>query len=594
MVTLYDLGISISFIINGVEIDLINVAETKEEIGSVNLSKIQFREYENISLKFNSISEMDRLYFDGIDLLPADICECDENGNLYLKPQKEDENYSVFEYSSEYYAMRVGTFEICILHNNQTYFQWFTVLPKNVNSNEWSIMQKELEEEIQGLSSDFIRKNMSLGSSINEVIPSKELYKFFVIKKYFNSILASLVDLKEKPNYKVEKEYKLESLCRATYIDNITVKDYLTKGIGQEQYLVPKRIYNYDLPENRWLKKIIELYEDEVKLFRQSTIKYIEYIRIEIKNLNKYPDANIGIIHAKEKIVLELNEYLEMAKNVLYISQLIKTKEWYKQIKKVNSLLIPHVLIYDVRYNVFYKLYKELQQDNITIQWNENYSYSWKLSSKMYEIWCFIKICRFLISDEIRFEAKGWIFDECKKERILIPELIPGTKVEFVKENFVLKLYYEKNITQNPNDTNNDTEPIFLEKRQARNHTKPDIRMDLYKNNIYWSSLIFEVKYRTIKNFWTSKEFSAKEQIKTYKDDMKSRFTRGLEPTFVVRRLRPVDRVWVLNPTHSCENIIDRQNEGIKFIQLIPGEDYINIIKELKEEINGVFDGELN
>lgn len=537
---------------------------------------------------------MDRLYFDGIDLLPADICECDENGNLYLKPQKENENYSVFEYSSEHYAMRVGTFEICIIHNNQTYFQWFTVLPKNVNSNEWSIMQEELEEEIQGLSSDFIRKNMSLGNNINEVIPSKELYKFFVIKKYFDSILASLVDLKEKANYKVEKEYKLESLCRATYIDNITVKDYLTKGRGQEQYLVPKRIYNYDLPENRWLKKIIEIYEDEVKLFRESTIKYIEYIRIEIKNLSKYPDANSAVIHAKEKIVLELNEYLEMAKNVLYISQLIKTKEWYKQIKKVNSLIIPHVLIYDVRYNVFYKLYKELQQHNITIQWNENYSYSWKLSSKMYEIWCFIKICRFLISDEIGFEAKGWIFDEYKKERILIPELIPGTKVEFVKESFVLKLYYEKNITQNPNDTNNDTEPIFLEKRQARNHTKPDIRMDLYKNNIYWSSLIFEVKYRTIKNFWDSKEFSAKEQIKTYKDDMKSRFIMGLEPTFAVRKFRPVDRVWVLNPTHLCENIIDRQNEGIKFIQLIPGEDYINIIKELKEEINSVFDGELN
>ena len=59
------------------------------------------------------------------------------------------------------------------------------------------------------------------------------------------------------------------------------------------------------------------------------------------------------------------------------------------------------MLIFDVRYNAFYKMYRELQQNNVSIQWSENYAYSWKLSSKMYEIWCFIKMCRFLISDKI-------------------------------------------------------------------------------------------------------------------------------------------------------------------------------------------------
>lgn len=64
----------------------------------------------------------------------------------------------------------------------------------------------------------------------------------------------------------------MEPLYRATYIDNVTVKDYLMKGTGEEEYLVPKRIYNYDLLENRWLKKIIGEYENELRIFEESNI----------------------------------------------------------------------------------------------------------------------------------------------------------------------------------------------------------------------------------------------------------------------------------------------------------------------------------
>ena len=92
----------------------------------------------------------------------------------------------------------------------------------------------------------------------------------------------------------------------------------------------------------------------------------------------------------------ELKKYLETVRTILSISELIKSQEWYQEIREVDSLAIPHVLIYDVRYNAFYKMYKELQKNTINIKWDEGYAYSWKLSSEMYEIWCFIKVCRFL------------------------------------------------------------------------------------------------------------------------------------------------------------------------------------------------------
>lgn len=588
MVTLCDIGIQLNFYVGESIINVANAGESMTDSDSVDLTNIAFREFESVAIEFTSISAGDRLYFDGIDLLPAEMCEVDDEGNLFLSPQP-GEKYSIFTYSSEYYAMHVGKYEMRICHDGMIYYQWFHVLPKNVSDSEWEIMKKELEEEVQGLSTDIIRKNISLGGKRMESAPSKQLYKFFVIKKHFNNILAALIDLKDKPKYKVEKEYKLEPLYKATYIDNVTVKDYLTKGTGEEAYLVPKRIYNYDLPENRWLKKIIYIYENELRLFRESTLNYCAYVKEELGELKRYGDVNNASIRAKKRVLTELDMYLETVKQILSISDLIKCQDWFKQIQSVKSLIVPHVLIYDVRYNAFYKMYRELQQHNINIQWSQEYAYSWKVSSKMYEVWCFIKMCRFLIADEIGFEAEGWIFNGFNNEIMLVPDLVPGTEVVFYKENIMIRAHYDTKLPRTINKTEDKSTPVFA----CTNHTKPDIRFDLYKDKIYWCSLIFEVKYRNIQKQWYYNDSKCKEQIRSYKNDYKSPFCRGLDPDFVVRKVNPVDRVWVLNPTHSCTEIIDKQNEGIKFIQLIPGKDYTNVIKELLEEINEALYGAL-
>ena len=115
----------------------------------------------------------------------------------------------------------------------------------------------------------------------------------------------------------------------------------------------------------------------------------------------------------------------------------------------------------------------------------------------------------------------------------------------------------------------------------------------MYKDNIYWCSLIVEVKYRTIRNFWEYDSVS-KEQIMAYKNEYKSKFCRGFSnEEFVVRKINPIDIVWVFNPTHNEEKIIEKRNEGIKLVQLIPGDNHENIINELKKEINMAFEEEL-
>lgn len=54
MVTLYDLGISISFIVGNSKISVKNAAESEKDYDSNELTTILFREYENVSLEFTS------------------------------------------------------------------------------------------------------------------------------------------------------------------------------------------------------------------------------------------------------------------------------------------------------------------------------------------------------------------------------------------------------------------------------------------------------------------------------------------------------------------------------------------------------------
>lgn len=593
MVTLYDLGVEIT-IQSGYSSNfpttstmVKSFAESFNEINHAGLDRIAFKEYEEVKILFRSQNAGDRIYFDGIDLLPEENCNRDEEGNLYLAPSKTAQK--MFEFSSSKYAIRVGTFAIRLVHDGRDYYQWFQVLPKNVNQREWQIMREELEEEMRGLSADMIKKSISIGESGTTSASNQELYHFFVMRKYMNQILAAFLDLKEKPNYKIEKIYQRELVHRISKMDSVTFRDYLKKGEGKQSYLVPKRSCNYDLSENRWLKKIITFYENELHTFETSTKRYIELLRIELKELVEFRDKNQISIELKKKTLSELEKYLESAKTISNLSRMIKEEEWYGQIKKDAPAFIPHVLIYDVRYNVFYKIYQELRQESVKIQWSEGYAYSQKRSETLYEIWCFVKICRFLISEEIGFEPQGWIFDGFLKDRVLIPELMSGTVVEFVKEKFRIKLHYDEPLCRQLEDTTKENQPVFTKGR----HYRPDIRMDLYKEEVYWCTIILEVKYRKIQNIIESRTSSCEAQIQEYKNELHSKYCRGLDENFALRKLNPVDRVWVLNPTHHEGNIIDKEEEGIKLIQLIPGKNHQEIILELKEEITEAFDGEL-
>jgi hypothetical protein len=583
MVTLYDIDIELKFYNYDKVIPVEKMAENFDELNKCYDEKLSFKENEDLEFEFKSNNSSDKLYLDGLDLLPPYLCEVDDNGLFYVSANT-NKKYVLFSNDNKHYAMSVGTFEFHIVRGNCIYRQIFKILPKQLNSDEWTVMKSDLENEITGLSADLIRRNMSLTDSGNlDYMPPDKLYKFFIIQKHFKNILAALLDLKDKPNYKIVKEYKYEPFYKSINIDYMTIRDYLKRGTVKEKYLIPKYKYDFDLPENRWLKKIINYYKNVLKEFHDSLEKYIEEVTNNIDKLKKYNNSNAEL-RAKENVLEQLKKYRATSIAILNASNMLKNQEWYSTVGRVSDNQVPHVMIYDARYSAFYKMYKELLLKNFNIKWSQSYTYCWKISSKMYEIWCYIKICRFLSSKELGFKAEGWIFDNIENN-MLIPDLISGTMVKFSRDNCIIKVYYDSYLKQNDLSTDKESMPVYSKNR----HRRPDVRLDLYKENLYWSSLIFEVKYRTVSSFWSSGDSGCKEQIRAYKNDILSPFCKNYSRDYSIRKLRPIDRVWVLHPSTSENQIIDKSDEGIKFVRLKPNENYSIVIDELKSEIENAF-----
>ena len=351
--------------------------------------------------------------------------------------------------------------------------------------------------------------------------------------------------------------------------------------------MVPNRVISYDIQENRWLRRIIDFYESELDTFTKLVSESKKIIEKEITSLKLYQNIKSNQLEINSKLLLinQLESYEMVTQKILKISNIVKSQSWYHEISQLKDGYIPHVLVMDTRYSLMYKLYQELNNNEFQIRLDSEYSHAWKLTNKLYEIWCYIRICRMLIGENVNFRAKEWIFDN-KKNTFLVPMLMPGTCMEFTRDNCLLKLYYDAIIPRNSNKTNLESNPIYT----VESHNRPDARLDIYLNGTYMRSIIFEFKYRTIKNFWHRNNSTSYSQIISYRFNTISKFTQGL-PQKIAREVRAVSEVWVFHPTGESENAeqkIEKTDEGIKLIRLKPGEDHSNIAIELNRLIERI------
>lgn len=512
----------------------------EKQIWEDNFVTLFAEENDEIDIYFNSNDKDARLYLDALDIMPNDDANIfeDENGRIYRTIS--DSCFVLYKSNAGYDALRVDSFKISIYCQKEWYYGVFQILPKPMSLSEWHMMKNDLEDEIRGLAQDIVRRNIGIGDIYSEKLPPKIVYDFMVMKRYSKKVMMALMDISEHPRSEIITKYENISTSKSdSYkFDAETVKRYVMKSGSEATFKVPVKSINYDTQDNRLLKMILLDYENKLDQF----VGLIE-------NVEKYSNSpnSGGSLQYKISWNKSLGEFKNMAVKLRKMTAILKAQDWYSEIGIYREPYIPHSFILDTRYNILYQMYLDLKKEELNVELDSEFSYTWKRSSYMYEMWCFLKVCRIILS-EYELVTTSWNF--IFSDKVLFPFLEEGTKLEFEKNNIRIEVIYDKclPLKQEKTSINN---PLFMAKHHSdlRTHNRPDILINVYEISKQWylGSIILECKYRKINSFWQeTSSRSSRGQLETYYNNARSSFLLGgIGETL---QIHPVTKVFVLTP----------------------------------------------
>lgn len=560
--------------------------ESQESLFNLEPSVV-FQENTDIELLFNSNIKNSRLYMDGLETLPEKLVENDENNIPYREPNSE--KFSLFKNQDEYYPLIPGTYQAYVKIDEINYYFVVEITPKRITNSELDIIKSDLEFELKGLAQDLIRKNIGLGSNQYNIMPSKHLYKFLVIKNNFNDVMNALTDLYTKVNYKVQKKYKYVNSTKSCNKDEVTIKSMLTSAKKDNCIKVPYKTFDYNLPENQWIKSIIKRVSKTLINFENIVNKYIGELERDIEKEKEYdyePTVR-AVIKEKNKVLEDLKTYYCKARKMRNAFSIIEATSWYKQIDDKFANKVPFVMFADPRYRIIYKLYRDLEDDSAKVKLDSSYSYNWKRTDKLYEMWGFVKLYKLLTNGRMNYTVdSGWIFSKNTNEvdySYIIPSLDSGTSINMCKENIELRLVYDEKLPNKSKETKRDVKPLYT----VGIHTRPDTRIDVYIDKIYIGSIVIDFKYRNPKHIWnTYKRTDSTRQLISYATTLRSIYTFGDKTDKNYKsQYNPVKEVWAIYPkddTSIEQNFYE--DYKVALIKMCPGIEYDYI----EERINFV------
>lgn len=361
--------------------------DDEKEIWKKEVITLSIEENDEIEILFDSEDDNAKLYLEALDIVPLDDHKIayDSEGRIYRMPSSEA--FVLYKANSGYDALCVDTFQISVYCNEAWYYGTLQVLPKPMNMNEWTMMKDDLEKEMVGLAQDIVRRNIGLGNQKYGNLPPKVLYDFIVMRKYSQSLLVALLDIAENPRCEIVTEYKKVGNNKNCRLDEESIRRYATRAGSEATYKVPVKVINYDIQDNRILKNIIIDYDNRLNIFLELLVELRDYT-------NNFDSGRT--IQYKNEWEKSISEFKNVAKKLKKMTSLLKTQEWYLKVGKISRPYIPHSFIMDTRYNTLYQMYLELKRETFKVEFDPEFSYTWKRSSYLYEMWCYFKIIHLL------------------------------------------------------------------------------------------------------------------------------------------------------------------------------------------------------
>ncbi|PTJ86093.1 hypothetical protein BU032_13680, partial [Staphylococcus simulans] len=116
------------------------------------------------------------------------------------------------------------------------------------------------------------------------------------------------------------------------------------------------------------------------------------------------------------------------------------------------------------------------------------------------------------------------------------------THIEMINEQMTVNIHFNSTLKSDSNDTSN-LHPLYTSNKK----NKPDIRVDIFVNNVYIKSIPIEVKYRKLKQIADNNK-GVLTQLMAYKDSPKSKFHLPGAKPFRRRNHTVINKVIVFFP----------------------------------------------
>lgn len=426
-----------------------------------------------------------------------------EDGEPYKYPA--NDNFSLFSYSSSEYQQNIplvpGLYTIKSIIKKKEYYSYFYVVPKDLTVPDWKQMKDEVESAVSGLAVDFYRRRNAESIS-NEIIDDDSSFSMTKIKFLLQREKETrfvIEKMRKEARYKIGKKYTWEPLGAKNLTDSQTIRKMGERPDKRGMVFSAKRYLEYDVPENRWAKMIIEdlitFTSKSIKKLNAIKMRLIEDRATETRYDRRRKKGDVYFQESRLQTSLETidDDLIRLEQLISYFRNVLNDEFLRATLDNVNRS-VPKALILNPNYNFLYKMYTILNKKQTDIILDESYEYSWKRTDKLYEIWTYIKTIEALIANG--YEPKeGWIFSKNPFQETL-PSLNSGDFVVFENSNGnIIRLVFDSVMKKIKKSTVEN--PLMTDSSRK----KPDIRLDIFNSDLeYAGSILFDAKYKRLGN----------------------------------------------------------------------------------------------
>lgn len=516
-------------------------------------------ENQDIFLRFEAPAGF-RFTMDGLDIVTLPGQERESEQTYILPEGKKD----ILLFAGQDFPLVPGYYVMTVEGAGRAWYGILEINPRYMEKQSWQEMRDELVEEIKTLSFDFMKRNIHISRQLEGAlgVNTEMLLRFYTIRDESPVVLNVLDELARTANSRLALRMKhVRTLGDRRTEPHIRPQHFHDRA-GAPTTPALYTEMTWDVAENRFAKALLMKLDQNLFTFIKEIDGHVERLedrQREIARFSRDREYRMG--------VKALSQFIDYRKRATLLRQSIRRvtlAPWYEETKGEMPETMPMAVFRDPRYSVLYRLYKNLENPFSSLDVSSFYQFQWKRTDKLYEMWGFLRFIKALM-------AKGWELEDgvevLKEEgKYRLASLESGTEIRLKRENAEIRLVYDGIVPGNSADTSRDKAPLYTN----NSHRQPDLRMDYYKEGLYYGSLVADFKYRDVLFLWQdeNRSYSIRKQFNAYRD-MNTRFYRDMTEAASLRDIRPVKEVWAVFP----KEIPGRSDAdySLRFIPLAPG-----------------------